>query len=103
MNHVNLIGRICSAPRVVELENGRRIAKFSMSTKEMVLTEDGSSRTRSQWHRMTAWGKWARVLEELGASGMELAVEGKLITRFYSNNGKRRCISEVEVNDLVIL
>lgn len=103
MNHVNLIGKMCSTPKIVELENGRRIAKFSMSTDEMVLTSDGVSKKRTQWHRMTAWGKWVRVLEELGTCGTELAVEGKLITRFYHNNGQRKCISEVEVNDLTIL
>jgi single-strand DNA-binding protein len=103
MNHVNLIGKICSAPRIVELENGRKIAKFSMSTKEMILTENGNSKTRNQWHRITAWGKWVRILEEFATNGMDLAVEGKLITRFYHNNGKRKCISEVEVNDLIIL
>jgi hypothetical protein len=32
-----------------------------------------------------------------------LAVEGKLVTRFYQNQGKKNFISEVEINDLVIL
>lgn len=103
MNHVNLIGKMCSAPRFVELDNGRRIVKFSMATDEVVLTADGGTKKKTYWHRMTAWGKWVQVLEELGSNGMELAIEGKLITRFYSNNGKRRCVAEVEVNDLVIL
>jgi hypothetical protein len=34
---------------------------------------------------------------------MEVAVEGKLTTRFYDKGGEKRFISEVEVNDLVIL
>ena len=42
-------------------------------------------------------------MEELGIVGMDLAVEGKLVTRFYKDNGARKCISEVEVNDLIIL
>jgi len=103
MNHVNLIGKMCSTPKIVELENGKKIAKFSMSTNEVVLTADGKTKKKTHWHRMTAWGKWVRVLEELGSNGMELAIEGKLTTRFYNSNGQRNCISEVEVNDLVIL
>lgn len=103
MNHVNLIGRLSSTPKIVELTNGRKIVKFSMSTDEMVLTADGETKKKTQWHRLSAWGKWVRVLEELGVAGMELAVEGKLITHFYSNNGQKKCVSEVEVNDLVIL
>lgn len=103
MNHVNLIGKMCSAPKIVELTNGRKLAKFSMSTNEMVLTAEGETKKRTQWHRMSAWGKWVKILEEMGEAGMELAIEGKLITHFYNSNGKRKCVSEVEVNDLVIL
>ena len=32
-----------------------------------------------------------------------LAVEGKLVTRFYHNQGARKFVSEVEINDLIIL
>ena len=103
MNHVNLIGKVSSIPKVVELANGRKIAQFTMSTKEMYLDETGKTKIRSNWHRLTAWGRWVQVLEELGIVGMDLAVEGKLVTRFYKDNGARKCISEVEVNDLIIL
>ncbi len=103
MNHVNLIGKVCSAPRIVELPNGRKIAQFTLSTKEMYLDELGETKSRSNWHRLTAWGKWVRVLEELGKEGMDLAVEGKLVTRFYQSKGEKKFISEVEINDLIIL
>jgi single-stranded DNA-binding protein len=52
---------------------------------------------------MSAWGRWVKVLEELSVVGMEIAVEGKLTTRFYQKDGTRRFVSEVEVNDLIIL
>jgi single-strand DNA-binding protein len=103
MNHVNLIGKVCSAPKIVELSNGKKIAQFTMSTKEMYLDETGNAKSRSNWHRLTAWGRWVKVLEELGQEGADLAVEGKLVTRFYQNQGQRKYVSEVEVNDLVIL
>jgi single-strand DNA-binding protein len=74
-----------------------------MSTKEMYLDEKGNTKTRSNWHRLTAWGKWVKVLEELGKEGMDLAVEGKLVTRFYNAGGAKKFVSEVEINDLVIL
>jgi single-stranded DNA-binding protein len=44
-----------------------------------------------------------KVLEELGKVGSELAIEGKLVTRFYQSNGSRKVISEVEVNDIVFM
>jgi single-strand DNA-binding protein len=103
MNYVNLIGKMSSKPQIIELENGGKVVKFSMSTDEVILTASGEKKKRKHWHRMTAWGKWARVMEELGTTGTELAIEGKLVTRFYNNNGLRKCVSEVEVNDLVFL
>lgn len=103
MNHVNLIGKMCSSPRVVELASGRKIAQFTLSTKETYLDETGKTKSRNQWHQLSAWGRWVNVLEELGTVGMNLAVEGKLVTRFYKKNGERKVVSEVEINDLVIL
>lgn len=104
MNHVNLIGKISSEPKVVCLENGKKIAQFSLSTQETYLDEEGNVKKRNYWHRISAWGNWVGVLEELGHKGINLAIEGKLVSRFYkTNNGSQRLITEVEVNDLVIL
>jgi single-strand DNA-binding protein len=103
MNHVNLIGKLCAQPKIVQLEDGRKIAQLMMATKEMYLDASGRTKTRSNWHRLTAWGRWVKILEELAVEGMDLAVEGKLISKFYNANGERKYITEVEVNDLVIL
>jgi single-strand DNA-binding protein len=104
MNHVNLIGKISSEPKVLILENGRKLAQFSMSTQETFLDEFGNVIKKNQWHRISAWGNWVNVLEELGQKGIKLAVEGKLVSRFYKNQaGSKQFVTEVEVNDLVIL
>jgi single-strand DNA-binding protein len=103
MNHVNLIGKVTSAPRFYELPNGRKIAQFTMSTNETYLDDNGETQKKHHWHRMSAWGRWVQVMQELGSVGMDIAVEGKLTTRFYQKGGEKRFISEVEVNDLVIL
>ncbi len=103
MNHVNLIGKMASAPRYYELPNGRRVVQFILSTSEVYLDEKGKTKRKSNQHRIAAWGKWVQVLEQLGKVGMELAVEGKLTSRFYERSGEKQFISEVEVNDLIIL
>ena len=103
MNHVNLIGKMTSTPRFYELPSGRKVAQFTMSTNETYLDEAGNTKKKNHWHRMSAWGRWVQVLEELCSEGMEIAVEGKLTTRFYMKGVEKRFISEVEVNDLIIL
>jgi single-strand DNA-binding protein len=103
MNHVNLIGKMSSSPKYYELPNGRRVAQFTLSTNEVYLDEHGKTKKKSHQHRMAAWGKWVQVLEQLGNVGMELAIEGKLISRFYERSGEKHFVSEVEINDLIIL
>jgi single-strand DNA-binding protein len=104
MNHVNLIGKISSEPKVLELENGRKIAQFSLSTSEVYLDGEGNTKERKQWHRISAWGRWVSVLEKFGQKGLNLAVEGRLVSRFYKGkSGDRRFVVEVEVNDLILL
>ena len=104
MNHVNLIGKMCSTPKFVELKNGKKLVQFTMSTNETFLDAEGKAQTKKQWHKLFAWGKWVKVLEELGTEGMNLAIEGRLTSRFYkSPTGDRKHFSEVEINDLIIL
>lgn len=103
MNHVNLIGQMSSVPQVVLLEGGRKKINFFLSTRETYLDEKGETKANKNWHRITAWGKWATVLEELGSKGQSLAIEGKLRSRYFSKNGMRQSYSEIEINDMVIL
>lgn len=103
MNHVNLIGKMASNPKYYELPNGRKVAQFILSTNEVYLDEKGKTKRKSHQHRLAAWGKWVQVLEQLANVGMDLAVEGKLTSRFYERAGEKHFISEVEINDLIIL
>ncbi|MFK7783467.1 MAG: single-stranded DNA-binding protein [Crocinitomicaceae bacterium] len=102
-NHVNLIGKITSEPRYYEHPSGRRVAQFNMMTQEHYLDENGNTKVKRHWHRIAAWGRWVKVLEELGKVNLQVALEGKLITRFYYRDGQKQFISEVEVNDMVIM
>ncbi|MDG1334275.1 MAG: single-stranded DNA-binding protein [Crocinitomicaceae bacterium] len=102
-NHVNLIGRITSELRYYEHPSGRRVAQFTLSTRESYLDENGGTKVKRHWHRIAAWGRWVKVLEEFGKVNLQVALEGKLITRFYFRDGVKHFISEVEVNDLVIM
>jgi single-strand DNA-binding protein len=103
MNHVNLIGKMSSHPKIIELTNGRKIIRFTIATEETYLDEQGNNKTRFNWHRVTAWGNWVQVINSLLTIGMEVAIEGKLVSRFYKIGGTPKYIHEVEVNDLVIL
>ncbi len=102
-NHVHLIGKIASPPRFYTHSSGREICQFSVSTKESHLDENGETKTKQYKHRICVWGRWVRVMEEFGHEGIQIALEGKLVNRYYYRDGVKQYISEVEANDLVIM
>ncbi|MEY4570969.1 MAG: hypothetical protein RLZ10_162 [Bacteroidota bacterium] len=103
MNYVNLIGKARSEAQFINMDNGKRVAKFSMSTKESYLDEKGKLKSRDTWHTLTAWGNWVKVLEQTEIKGSHLAIEGKIVSRFYKAGGVPKIISEIEINDLTLL
>ncbi len=102
-NHVHLIGKISSAARFYTHSSGRSVCQFTLATNENYLDENGETKSKQYKHRVCAWGRWVRVLEEFGEAGIQIALEGKLVSRFYFRDGVKQYISEVEANDLVIM
>ena len=103
MNHVHLIGKISSEPRIFEQQDGRKVAQFMLTTKDVYLNAQGEKKHTTHWHKMSAWGSWVAVLETLGEKGLNISIEGRLISKFYGKAGQKRIYSEVEINDLVLL
>lgn len=51
-----------------------------------------------------AWGKTADIVEKYFSKGEKVVIEGKLVNRNYNDkNGNKRYITEVVVNDLMML
>ena len=103
-NKVQLIGNLGQDPEIVNLDNGGKLAKFSVATNEIYKNSKGEKVTDTQWHNVVAWGKTAEIVENYLAKGNEVAVEGKLIHRSYENKeGEKRYITEVVCNELLML
>lgn len=103
-NKVHLIGNLGNAPEIKNLENGKKIAKFSLATNESYRNEKGEKVQETQWHNLVAFGKVANLCEQYLSKGSEVAIEGKLSHRDYTDaSGVKRYLTEVQVNELLIL
>jgi len=103
-NKVQLIGNLGNDPEMVNLEDGNKLAKFSIATNETFKNAKGEKVTDTQWHNVVAWGKTAEIVENYLSKGNEVAVEGKLIHRSYeSKTGEKRYVTEVRCNELLML
>jgi single-strand DNA-binding protein len=103
-NKVQLIGHLGIAPEVKNLSGGKKMARFSMATNETYRNAKGEKVTETQWHNIVAWGKVAELAEKYLAKGSEVAIEGKLINRSYTDkDGVKKYITEVQLNELLLL
>ncbi len=102
-NSVRLIGHMGAAPEVKNLDNGNKMARFSLATNEVYLDKKGEKQTNTDWHNVVAWEKTAELAEQLLQKGTEVAIEGKLTTRTWEKDGEKKYITEVVVNELLVL
>ena len=103
-NKVQLIGNLGKAPEIRNIESGKKLVKFSIATNEMYTNQQGEKVKETQWHNIIAWGKLAEVAEKYLDKGSEVALEGKLITKDYTDKeGNKKYITEVQVNELLLL
>ena len=102
-NKVQLIGNLGQNPEVKELTGGKKVAKFSLATNETYRKKAGEKVTDTQWHNLVAWGKTAEIIEKYVKKGSEIAIEGKLLNRNYTDKeGVKRFVTEIQVSELVM-
>ena len=103
-NNVKLIGNVGAAPVITELDNGKKVARFSLATNESFKNGKGEKQTETNWHSLVAWGKVAEVVEKYVTIGKELAIDGKLVSRSYQTKDKEtKYVTEIVVSEILLL
>jgi single-strand DNA-binding protein len=81
VNKVILLGNLGKDPEVRTLENGTKVANFTMATSRSYKTQDGKMIEETEWHRIVLWGPQAELAEKYLAKGRKVYIEGRLKTR----------------------
>ena len=103
-NKVQLIGHLGHKPEVKETESGKKVTSFNMATSDVYRNAKGEKVTETQWHRLVAWGKMAEIAGKYLDKGREIAIEGRLTNRSYTDKeGNKKYITEIVVNELLML
>mgnify|MGYP001266270567 FL=1 len=103
-NKVQLIGHVGQEPEVKSFEGGKKLATISLATNEVSKNDKGEKTEETYWHRITAWGKTAEIIEKYVSKGKELMVEGKLTYRNYQDkNGEKRFITEIVAKEILLM
>lgn len=103
-NTVQLIGNVGNDPEIKTFDGGKKLANLTIATNDSYKNEKGEKVEQTEWHKVVAWGKTADIIEKYVTKGLQIAVEGKLTHRSYDDkNGEKRYITEVVVNEVLLL
>lgn len=85
MNKALLIGRLGKDPEPKYLADGSMVTNFTLATGETYKDKNGEKVQKTEWHRITAWGRLAEICAEYLKKGSLVMVEGKIETRSYDD------------------
>lgn len=104
MNSVSIIGKIPNPPKFGGDRLGRKTARFTLATIETRWDKDGNPKKWQNSHSVVAWGHAFQKVKNLVSAGSTVAIEGRLMNRFFAgSNGQKRMVSEIEANDVIVV
>ncbi|QYO69821.1 single-stranded DNA-binding protein [Vibrio cholerae] len=99
VNKVILIGNLGQDPEVRYMPSGGAVANITIATSETWRDKaTGEQKEKTEWHRVTLYGKLAEVAGEYLRKGSQVYIEGQLQTRKWQDqNGQDRYSTDIVV------
>ena len=85
MNRVLLTGRLTRDPELRSLASGKTVTQFSVATNDY---RGGAE--KSEYHNVVTWDRLAEICGQYLGKGQLVAIEGRLQTRQWEDEMKRR-------------
>lgn len=103
-NKVQLIGKLGNDPEVKTTANNKKVVRLRLATNEIRYNKEGEKTEETQWHNLIVWGGLAGICEKYLKKGEEIAIEGRLSYRMYTDkDNNKQFITEITVNELLMM
>lgn len=104
LNKATLIGNVGADPDVRTTPSGTRVAKLSLATSRTFPDRSGQQQERTQWHRLTFFGRLVDVVEQWVKKGDRLFVEGRIeYSQTQDEHGGTRYWTDIIVMEMIML
>jgi len=104
VNKVQIIGTLGRDPEMKYLPSGSAVVSVSVATDESYQDkQSGQKVEKTEWHRLTGFGKVAEIIGQYLKKGSKAYFEGKLRTNEYEKDGIKRYSTEIVINDMMML
>ena len=102
MNKAIMIGRLASTPEVRTTQSGKKVATFKLATDRKMKDKDGNK--VADFHTVILWGKLAELAEMYLEKGRQVAIDGEVQNRSYTDKeGNKRFITEIVADEMEFL
>lgn len=99
INRVILIGNLGGDPEVRYMPNGNAVTNLTLATSDSWKDkQSGQIQERTEWHRVSLFGKIAEIAGQYLVKGSKVYIEGRLQTREWEKDGIKRYTTEVIVD-----
>ncbi len=99
VNKVILIGNLGGDPDSRFLPNGNAVTSLTLATSDSWRDrQTGQMQERTEWHRVTFFGKIAEIAAQYLRKGSKIYIEGRLQTREWEKDGVKRYTTEIIVD-----
>jgi len=104
LNEVMVIGNVGSEPEIRATSSGTRVAKVSLATNRSWSDRSGQQQEKTEWHRLTFFGRLVDIVEQWVNKGDRLYVEGRVeYSQTQDEQGNTRYWTDIVVNEMVML
>jgi len=104
INKVILVGNLGRDPEIRTLENGSKVAQFSIATTESYKDKAGNWQDQTEWHNIVVWRYLADKAENSLKKGSKVYLEGKIRTRSWTDkDNNTRYTTEIIGDKMLVL
>ena len=105
VNKVILVGNLGADPEVRYMPSGNAVVDVSLATTDSWKDKDsGERKERTEWHRVTFFGRLAEVVGEYMKKGRPMYVEGNLRTeKWQDKSGNDRYTTKIIAREMQML
>ena len=104
LNKVMLIGNVGNDPEIRATQSGARVAKVSLATnRSWTDRNSGQKNEKTEWHRLTFFGRLVDIVEQYVKKGDRLYVEGRIEYSQTEGDQGPKYWTDIVITEMVML
>ncbi len=104
INKVILVGNLGNDPETKYTQGGMAVTKASLATTSVRKDKEGNTQERTEWHRVTFFGKLGEIAGEYLKKGSQVYVEGSIrYDKYTGQDGVERYSTDIIADEMQML